>query len=185
MKSRLICRYVGSTYKVIDRMGRLKIIFLMMLVGFSGACQSPQNKENTKNTKSMNDNEFPVQKSEEEWKKQLTPEQYYVIREKGTERPHTGKYDMFFEKGTYYCAACGQELFDSNSKFDGHCGWPSFDAELGKGRIKYIKDKSHGMIRTEIVCANCGGHLGHLFDDGPTSTGQRYCVNSLSIEFKK
>lgn len=123
-------------------------------------------------------------KSEEEWRQQLSPEQYYVLREKGTERPFTGKYNLHFEKGVYKCAGCGYELFEDSQKFESHCGWPSFDAELGHGeRIRKIRDTSFGMIRTEIVCARCGGHLGHIFDDGPTETGQRYCVNSLSIDF--
>lgn len=125
-----------------------------------------------------------VVKTEGEWKQILSPEQYHVLREKGTEAPFTGKYNMNFEKGKYTCAACGFELFDSDMKFESHCGWPSFDSEIGAGdRIKKIKDLSHGMVRTEIVCARCGGHLGHVFDDGPTQTGNRYCVNSLSINF--
>jgi len=124
-------------------------------------------------------------KTDEDWKKELSPEQFHVLREKGTERPFTGKYNMHFEKGIYRCAGCGYELFDDSQKFDSHCGWPSFDAELGSGdRIKKIKDMSFGMVRTEIVCARCGGHLGHIFDDGPTDTGERYCVNSLSIDFE-
>lgn len=124
-------------------------------------------------------------KSEEEWRQQLSPDQYHVLREKGTERPFTGKYNLHFEKGVYTCAGCGYELFDDSRKFESHCGWPSFDAELGSGdRIKKVRDTTFGMIRTEIVCARCGGHLGHLFDDGPTETGQRYCVNSLSIGFE-
>jgi methionine-R-sulfoxide reductase len=127
----------------------------------------------------------PFHKSEEEWKQQLPPDQYHVLREKGTERPFTGKYNMHFEKGVYTCAGCGYELFDDSQKFDSHCGWPSFDAELGSGdRVKKIRDTAFGMIRTEIVCARCGGHLGHIFDDGPTETGQRYCINSLSIDFE-
>lgn len=125
------------------------------------------------------------QKTDEEWQKELNPDQYHVLREKGTERPFTGKYNMHFEKGIYKCAGCGYELFDDTQKFDSHCGWPSFDAELGSGdRIKKIKDTTFGMVRTEIVCARCGGHLGHIFDDGPTDTGERYCVNSLSIDFE-
>ncbi len=124
-------------------------------------------------------------KTDEEWKKELSPEQYHILREKGTERPFTGKYNMHFEKGIYKCAACGYELFDDSHKFESHCGWPSFDAELGSGdRIKKIKDRTFGMVRTEIVCARCGGHLGHIFDDGPTATGERYCVNSLSVDFE-
>ncbi len=123
-------------------------------------------------------------KTDDEWRQQLSPEQYYVLREKGTEPPFTGKYNLHFEKGVYHCAGCGTELFRDSQKFESHCGWPSFDAELGDGsRIRKIRDTSFGMIRTEIVCAHCGGHLGHIFDDGPTETGQRYCVNSLSIDF--
>lgn len=129
-------------------------------------------------------NYFKVQKSEEEWKQQLTEEQYYVLRQAGTERPFTGVYNMHFEKGIYKCAACGEELFTSESKFDGHCGWPSFDKEIEEGKILEKTDYSHGMVRTEILCANCGGHLGHVFDDGPTETGLRYCVNSLSLDFE-
>jgi peptide-methionine (R)-S-oxide reductase len=126
-----------------------------------------------------------VQKSDAEWKKILSPEQYEVLRKKGTERPFTGEFNDHYEKGWYVCAGCGTELFSSGQKFNSHCGWPSFDGELGGGdRVKKVRDFSHGMIRTEIVCAKCGGHLGHLFDDGPTATGQRYCVNSLSLEFK-
>ncbi|MFN8308498.1 MAG: peptide-methionine (R)-S-oxide reductase MsrB [Chitinophagales bacterium] len=127
--------------------------------------------------------DFPIKKTEAEWKHELSEEQYYVLREKGTERPFTGKFNLHKEKGVYCCAACGNELFTDGMKFDSHCGWPSFDREIAGGKIKTFTDTSHGMIRTEIVCAKCGGHLGHLFDDGPTSTGQRYCVNSLSLEF--
>jgi peptide-methionine (R)-S-oxide reductase len=126
---------------------------------------------------------FKINKSEEEWKKELSPEAYFVLRQKGTERPFSGEYNMHFEEGVYTCRACGEALFTSDSKFDSHCGWPSFDAEIPGGKILKIRDTSHGMIRTEIVCAACGGHLGHVFDDGPTETGIRYCVNSLSIGF--
>ena len=126
-----------------------------------------------------------VNKTEEDWKKELSPEQYRILREKGTESPHSGEYNEHFEKGFYTCGGCGEELFSSDQKFDGHCGWPSFDGEIGGGeKVKKVKDFSFGMIRTEIICARCGGHLGHLFDDGPTASGQRYCVNSLSLKFK-
>jgi peptide-methionine (R)-S-oxide reductase len=127
---------------------------------------------------------YNVEKSSEDWKEQLSEDQYRILRNKGTERPHTGKYNLHFEKGTYVCAGCHQPLFESNSKFDAHCGWPSFDESI-KGTVEYVLDKSHGMIRTEIVCSNCGGHLGHVFNDGPTETGTRYCVNSLSLDFNK
>ncbi len=125
---------------------------------------------------------YPIHKSEEEWKKQLSEEQYRVLRQKGTERPFTGEFNMHFEGGTYTCMACDAALFESDSKFDSGCGWPSFDKSI-EGSIEYIRDTSHGMMRTEILCANCGSHLGHIFDDGPTQTGQRYCVNSVSIDF--
>ncbi|MFC4758940.1 peptide-methionine (R)-S-oxide reductase MsrB [Solitalea agri] len=126
---------------------------------------------------------YKVQKTEEEWKKELSAEQYTVLRQKGTERPFTGKYENFYEKGSYHCAACGAKLFESGTKFDSHCGWPSFDKAI-PGTIEYHKDVSFGMIRTEVTCANCGGHLGHVFDDGPTATGDRYCINSVSLKFE-
>jgi peptide-methionine (R)-S-oxide reductase len=127
---------------------------------------------------------YNIEKTEKEWRESLSDEQYRVLRNKGTERPHTGKYNLHFEKGNYLCAACNQKLFESDSKFDAHCGWPSFDKSI-KGTVENILDKSHGMLRTEIVCSNCGSHLGHVFNDGPTETGTRYCVNSVSIDFKK
>lgn len=125
-----------------------------------------------------------INRTEEEWKKILTPEQYHILREKGTDAPFTGKLTFHKEKGTYSCAACGNELFTSDMKFDSHCGWPSFDKEMAGGKIIQKVDRSHGMVRTEILCAKCGSHLGHLFDDGPTATGLRYCVNSTSLLFK-
>lgn len=120
----------------------------------------------------------------EDWKARLSSEQYYILREKGTERAFTGALLMNKEKGIYRCAGCGNELFTNEMKFDSHCGWPSFDREIAGGKIKKAIDKSHGMMRTEITCAKCDGHLGHIFDDGPTSTGERYCVNSLSLSFE-
>lgn len=128
---------------------------------------------------------YPKGKSEKEWKKQLNSEEYRILREKGTERPFTGGYDLHFEDGIYSCKGCGTKLFTSENKFNSGCGWPSFDKEIEEGIIEKKLDKSHGMIRTEIVCSQCGCHLGHLFDDGPTNTGLRYCVNSASLNFKK
>ncbi|MEI6311998.1 MAG: peptide-methionine (R)-S-oxide reductase MsrB [Bacteroidota bacterium] len=126
-----------------------------------------------------------LEKSEEEWKKTLSEEAYEVLRKKGTERPFTGKYNDFFEEGTYYCAACETKLFTHEGKFDSHCGWPAFHTPAVDSNIKYEMDESHGMKRVEIICANCGGHLGHVFNDGPVGKGYRYCVNSLSLDFKK
>lgn len=123
--------------------------------------------------------------TDEEWAKKLSPEEFKVLRQKGTELPWTGIYNAHFEKGKYVCKGCGAELFDSSSKFDSHCGWPAFDREIEKGKITNVMDYSHGMVRVEILCSNCGGHLGHVFHDGPTETGVRYCVNSVSLDFRK
>lgn len=125
-----------------------------------------------------------INKSEAEWKNELSEAQYRILRKKGTEMPHSGVYNLHFEEGVYHCAGCNTPLFKSQSKFYSECGWPSFDASI-KGNIEYILDKSLGMIRTEIVCSSCDGHLGHVFNDGPTVSGTRYCVNSISIDFKK
>ena len=124
-------------------------------------------------------------KSEEEWKKKLSQEQYNILREKGTEMPFTGKYIHNKNKGTYHCAACGAELFSSDAKFDSGTGWPSFDRPENRKNVELKKDFSHGMIRAEVICKKCGGHLGHVFNDGPTETGQRYCINSCALDFKE
>jgi len=118
------------------------------------------------------------------WREKLTDDEYAVLRNKGTERAFTGEYWDVFDDGTYHCRGCGEALFTAESKFDSGCGWPSFDRVLSQEAVAEARDTSHGMIRTEILCKNCGGHLGHVFPDGPTDTGLRYCVNSLSVRLE-
>ncbi|WP_310991839.1 peptide-methionine (R)-S-oxide reductase MsrB [Aequorivita marina] len=127
---------------------------------------------------------YPISKSEAEWREELGDKRYHILREKGTEYPQTGEYNLTFENGTYVCGACRSPLFKSDQKFESNCGWPSFDDAID-GAIEYVNDTTHGMIRTETLCAKCGSHLGHIFEDGPTETGQRYCINSLSLGFEK
>ena len=127
--------------------------------------------------------EEKIKKTDAEWKAALTPEQFDVLRKKGTESAFTGKYNIHKEKGMYVCAGCGSPLFSSDTKFDSGCGWPSFFEALDKEKIKELRDLTFGMVRIEILCAKCDGHLGHVFDDGPKPTGLRYCVNSLSLGF--
>jgi peptide-methionine (R)-S-oxide reductase len=134
------------------------------------------------------DDSFPIRKTEAEWKEILAsrgaePGAFQVTRHAATERPFTGKYERVWADGSYHCICCGNKLFDSSTKFDAHCGWPSFDQAV-PGAIKEIGDTSHGMVRVETVCAQCGAHLGHVFNDGPTDSGLRYCMNSASLDFQ-
>lgn len=159
----------------------MKRMYFLIFIGMvlSNSCQG-QSEIKTQ-SKSMKPK---VEKSDAEWKKELSPEEYFILRQAGTERPGTGKYYMHFEEGAYRCAACNAVLFTDEQKFESHCGWPSFDDVADNEAIIKREDRSHGMVRTEVLCANCGGHLGHVFKDGPTETGLRYCINSAALDFK-
>jgi len=164
------------------------LIFMSLLF----ACNPPKNETVNKSTDMEKNNPVysntdtsKVVMSEEEWKKILPENVYYIARLKGTERPWSSKYEDFFETGTYYCAACGNALFKSNAKFESSCGWPSFFEPISKESIIYTPDDSHGMHRTEVQCGRCKAHLGHVFDDGPKPTGLRYCINGVVLNFEK
>ena len=163
-------------YNVLIMMNKFLIFFFSLNI--LTQCQS-------QTITKMDDFKPRIQKSDSEWLEKLGPERFRILRQKGTEYPGSGEYDKNFKKGTYSCAGCGNKLFTSESKFDAHCGWPSFDKEIIPGAITEVRDFSAGMIRTEILCTQCGGHLGHVFNDGPTETKLRYCVNSLSMSFEE
>ena len=144
------------------------------------------NETNDTNYKAgANDTIGKIVKSDSEWRQTLTPNQYYILRQAGTERPYTGEYNDHYEKGLYKCAGCGQALFKSDTKYPSHCGWPAFYDVEKKGRVIRRTDRSAGMIRTEVLCSRCGGHLGHVFKDGPPPTGMRYCINSAALTFEE
>ncbi len=163
-------------------------LLLLLLASCSQPRSSPPSADvapTTESSQVKKTDDTRVTKTDDEWKRSLTPEQYAVLRQKDTERAFTGKYWNTKADGTYVCAGCGAELFTSADKFDSGCGWPSYTRAIEDGRVIEKIDESHGMVRTEVLCAKCGGHLGHVFDDGPAPTGQRYCINSASLDFKK
>ncbi len=155
------------------------LFFLFIISGISSCSNSVQPSRNPAFEGEK------ITKTDSAWKTELTPDEYAVLREKATESPYTGEYDQLWDTGIYVCKACGLELFRSSTKFDAGCGWPSFYQGIDKKNIKEVRDTSHGMTRIEIQCARCGGHLGHVFNDGPEEEGLRYCVNSLSLGFRK
>jgi len=162
----------------------MKRILFFLAITLLMSCNGNAQKTTVKKNQMIKKTDKIV-KTEAEWQQQLTEQQYYVLRQKGTDRPGDDGYTKHFEKGTYLCAACDAKLFESNSKYESHCGWPSFDDAI-PGTIDLTKDTTLGMIRTEITCTKCDSHLGHIFDDGPKeTTGKRYCVNTSSIKFVK
>jgi peptide-methionine (R)-S-oxide reductase len=175
-----------------------RILVMSLVIMFTAALQQCSYSQSSPTTKTkVMDNKKPanpvysrtdtskITLSEEEWKKLLPADVYYIARQKGTERPWTSKFEKFDEVGTYYCAACGNPLFKSNTKFDSGCGWPSFYEPISKNSIIYTPDHSHGMTRTETQCGRCKAHLGHVFEDGPPPTGLRYCINGVVLDFEK
>lgn len=164
--------------------GVLGFVFLL-ISGCYSQSNSPDNKKIMDNTKKESMSELKVDKSNEEWKKVLSPEVYRVARQAGTERPGSSKYNRFKEVGTYYCAVCGNPLFKSDAKFESSCGWPSFFEPITKNSVIYRDDNTFGMHRIEVLCGRCDSHLGHVFDDGPPPTHQRYCMNGVVLDFKK
>lgn len=161
----------------------LTLIFLSIVAVGSSYCQDKSNQY--AHEVNENNKEYEINKSESEWKQILSPEAYSVLREKGTEYAFTGEYYDFKEKGIFVCAGCGNELFDSKTKYNSGSGWPSYYKPINEKAVEIQIDKSFGMPREEILCSKCGGHLGHVFNDGPKPTGLRYCVNSISLDFKK
>ena len=159
-------------------MKQISSLFIILIVSIQVSCS--QQTSNQKDT-----DEVEIKKTEAEWRDALTKEEFRVLREKGTEQAFTGEYWDHHDKGVYVCAGCQLELFNSNTKFESGTGWPSFYEPSSSDNVKVVQDTSYGMIRGEVVCSRCGGHLGHVFPDGPKPTGLRYCINSVSLDFKK
>jgi peptide-methionine (R)-S-oxide reductase len=175
---------------------KTRLILVLLTASLLQQCSYSQDNSSTTNTPKMdssskknpvysNSDSSKLTLSEEEWKKILPEDVYYIARKKGTERPWTSKFENFKEKGTYYCAACGNALFQSDTKFESGCGWPSFYQPISKSSIIYTPDNTHGMERTEVQCGRCKAHLGHVFEDGPPPTGLRYCINGVILDFAK
>lgn len=161
---------------------KISLFLVLFTMGFQSCAQKNNSSEQKKQAASHT---FEIQKSEVEWKEILSPEAYKVLREAGTERAFTGKYNDFKKEGIYICNGCKAELFSSESKFNSGTGWPSFFQPLNEENVLEVEDKTYGMVRIEVLCATCGGHLGHVFEDGPNPTGLRYCLNSVSLDFNE
>jgi peptide-methionine (R)-S-oxide reductase len=170
-------RVAMQTPSMIDISGKEKVVAVKV--------QENTAKERVVNMDAEKEKDEKVVLPDRQWRQKLTEEQYRILRLKGTEKPFSGEYDKHFEEGVYVCAGCGNKLFTSETKFDSGCGWPSFYEPMEDSGVTESADRSYNMVRTEITCSECGGHLGHVFNDGPRPTGLRYCINSAALDFKK